>query len=304
MILSYQKVEILNQQPGEVGMKKHIERAARTCYKSEDKTTDDSYERIFKMLCDNEHLAALEHGTVYLFAPIDCSTFELISFYQHNPYSRVALSDTYAYITTNYRVIHENKRYTDLYFRVDKPTEFHEKRVTVKFIADISVTREANRHRVNSMCEESTIYCNYSRDKFGGEVSISVPVWLTSADIAKAAETICPVNSIVICDPVEVASGLVNGRYEDWGPIEVWLAANIMAEFFYMQLIKKGWTAKQARTVLPLDTKSELIHTAFVDDWQHFFKLRCAEAHPQIKDLAIKLRNIFIENKLIKPIND
>lgn len=298
MILTYQTVELNDQAPGLIGLKKHVELAARTCYKSEDKITEDSYERIFKMLCENEHLAALEHGTVYMFVPIDCSTFGLIAFYKENPYSAVVLSDTYAYITTNYRVIHEHKRFDDLqYMLEDGPLEFHKKRVTAWFYADISVTREANRHRKNSICEESTIYCNYSKDKFGGELRVSTPVWLTPFDTTRANQRIT--GHHIPATGLEVCKAIHEGKDSHWGPVEYWLAANIMAEFFYLKLIEKGWKAKQARTILPLDTKSELVHTAFIDDWKHFFKLRCKEAHPQIKALANKLQDLFYERKYI-----
>jgi hypothetical protein len=79
-----------------------------------------------------------------------------------------------AYITTNLRVLQENGWLDDLKYLCE-PTEFHEKRLSVKVITDIGVTREFNRHRTFSIVEQSTRYCNFSKDKFGNELTFIIP---------------------------------------------------------------------------------------------------------------------------------
>lgn len=151
--------EIWEQSPGEIGIYKQIERAGRVCYKSEDRLTEDSYVKFVNMLKSHAHGAMLEHGTVYLKAPFNIPEDLLINSYSKNPYSKIHLSkdNKTAYITTNYRVLIENGWLGDLKYLCE-PTEFHEKRITVHFTTDIGVSREANRHRVDSIAEQSTRY--------------------------------------------------------------------------------------------------------------------------------------------------
>lgn len=137
-------VEIIQQEPGMIGALKHIEKVGRNCYKSEDKITEDSHVRFVDMLIEHGHLAMLEHATIYLTIPLEKET--LIDMYERNPYSRVVKpkKDTYAYITTNSRVIIENDWQCDLEYMVPAPTK-HAKRITVKFTTQIAISREFNR---------------------------------------------------------------------------------------------------------------------------------------------------------------
>lgn len=156
-------------------------------------------------------------------------------------------------------------------------------RVTVHFSTQIAVSREANRHRVNSMAEQSTRFCNYSKDKFGGEISINKPSWI---------ETDSFVHSLSY-DPMNMLD-----------PVEVWWAANAYAEACYMRLLQLGWKPEQARVILPLDTNTELVHTAFVSDWLHFFDLRAlnktGKAHPDMVAVAKPLYEEFKKRGYIK----
>lgn len=131
--------EIYEQGPGLEGIYEAIERAGRTCYKSqrpEGLTAKDFVDRMIK----SQHHAMLEHGTVCLKIPaINRSTER----YKHNPYSRYVdeAVDRYAYITTNYRVLVENGWLDDLQYLCE-PTEFHERRVTVRFTTDRGVSHK------------------------------------------------------------------------------------------------------------------------------------------------------------------
>jgi thymidylate synthase (FAD) len=265
--------EILEQAPGIQGIKKQIERAGRTCYKSEDKITDTSCEEFVNRMVNSGHGAMLEHGTVYLQIPfkyIDVSfkleipiIEDLVSKYTENKYSQCVTINHVAYITTNYRVLVENGWLDDLQYQCE-PTEYHEKRITVKFICDRGVSHEFVRHRVFSFAQESTRYCNYSKDKFGNEITCILPPWELDGSYLEFEEDLKVLESI------------------------------------YFKWLKKGWKAQEARYFLPTGIKTELVMTGFISDWEHFFKLRChSTAHPQARELAIPLKETFIEKGYI-----
>ena len=136
--------EIIEQQSGEVGMLKHIEAQGRTAWKSEDRITDDSYIKFNEMLKGVNHGSVLEHGTIYLYLPVDEDGIETVyNKYFINKYSKV---NKFSFVTTNYRVLVENNWLDDLKYQCE-PTEFHEKRVTVRFVCDRGVSHEFVRHR-------------------------------------------------------------------------------------------------------------------------------------------------------------
>lgn len=135
------------------------------------------------------------------------------------------------------------------------------------------------RHRVFSFAQESTRYCNYSRDKFGNELTFILPPWVRHDDFGgvRPAEE----------DDVNMAEYLfIQHMYR--------------VEDDYLSLINRGWTAQQARDVLPNSIKTELVMTGFISDWEHFFELRDAQsAHPQARELAKPLHEEFINKGLI-----
>ena len=128
--------------------------------------------------------------------------------------------------------------------------------ITVKFICDRGVSHELVRHRLASYCQESTRYCNYSKDGFGREITVIRPVFL--------------------------AEGTPGWLY--------WKVACRMAEKSYFELLDWGCTPQEARAVLPNSLKTEVVMTANLREWRHFFKLRTAPAaHPQMREVAIPL---------------
>lgn len=186
---------------------------------------------------------------------------------------KVKTDDKYAYVTMNYRHIIENGWTDDLKY-ICEPTEYHAKRVTVKFIMDRIGSQSFCRHRVFSFAQESTRYCNYSKDKFDNEVTYIVPCW---------------------CDKIED---------RDWSnptPADVMYDSLLRGERNYLILLNQGWKPQQARAVLPNALKTELVMTGFVSDWKHFFDLRAVGTtgapHPQAKELALPLLNEFITRK-------
>ena len=236
------------------------------------------------------HSAMLEHGTVYLESHVKDPSIvgedeyhnqqalfnKLIDKYITNKYSIVKVNHYYdtAFITTNYRVLVENEWLDDLKY-LCKPTSFHEKRTTVKFICDRGVSHEFVRHRVFSFAQESTRYCNYTKDKFNNELTFIIPCWIK--DLKEDSY-------YAYCE----YHNLKNDASKRW--FDICMAA----EFVYTNLIEKGWKPQEARTILPNSLKTELIMTGFNDDWENFFELRCApNAHPQAKELADMLKDKF-----------
>ena len=306
------KVEIWEQPKGIEGIYKQIERAGRVCYKSEDHITEDSAEPFVERMIASKHYAMLEHGTVYLSIPHNNKTEPLIDELLVNRFTKVLFLDTKYdsyYFSTNLRVLIEKdmwdvcKKYVCDF---DKRFFHGDRRVTVHFTTQIAVSREANRHRVNSMAEQSTRFCNYSKDKFDGEIAINTPTWINDIfdeDISFGGSDSFS-GTQRFRNPylfMELAKNVYEGKASD---IENWIFANFAAERAYMNLINNGRSPQEARVVLPLDTNTELVHTAFVSDWMHFFDLRAlnktGKAHPDMIKVAKPLYEEFKRRGYIK----
>lgn len=177
---------------------KHIEKCGRTCYKSENKITDESAAKMARTLIKNGHEAMIEHFSI-----------------------------------------------------------------TVKFICDRGVSHEIVRHRLASFAQESTRYCNYSKDDFGTEITVIKPMFLEE--------------------------GTTGFNY--------WASACRVAEIAYFDLLNWGCTPQEARSVLPNSLKTEVVVTTNLREWRHFFNLRAlgttGKPHPQMKELALPLLNEF-----------
>lgn len=311
MKLINQSAEFLPQEAGLSGIYKQIELAGRTSYLSWDKMTDDSAKKFVDMLIKSKHLSVLEHGTVYLtyWYPRSVSEEEglywekpevkiatgLFYKYKDNPYSKqICLNPVFSQppyghhnainITTNLRVLQENGWLDDLKYLCE-PTEFHEKRLSVRLTTSIDITRESNRNRASSPTEESTRYCNYSKGKYGSSISIGVPSWIDEKEIPTYKGLI------------GFADDISNGRTDRWNDLDWWCFANLACEKSYMMLLEKGWTPQKARKVLPLDTKSEIVYTAFESDWRDWFDKRLfgktGEPHPDMLVLANLIKQEF-----------
>ena len=292
--------EILEQLPGLEGMYKQIELAGRTCYKSEDKITEDSAKEFVDRMIKSGHGAMLEHGTIYLFANwYPHAAGSPLSKYKDNKFSRFNKNNNGNYVTTNLRVLVENNWMEDLQY-ICEPTEYHERRHTVKFICDRGVSHEFVRHRVFSFAQESTRYCNYSKDKFGNEITCILPPWLSENDLPKGFGYTSDDWGSLICEFYYEATE--KGKSEGFNiePVRNFVFALQTSEQLYFSLLKEGWKAQEARSVLPNALKTELVMTGFESDWKHFFELRCpGSAHPQARELAIPLQEKFKELKWV-----
>lgn len=178
------------------GMLARIERAGRTCYKSENLITETTAPAFALMLLDRKHEAMIEHGGV----------------------------------------------------------------ITVRFIVDRGISHELVRHRLASYAQESTRYCNYTKGKFGDELTFIKPFFW-------------PENSLAY---------------------KVWAKQCLDAEISYRYLISLGATPQEARSILPNSLKTEVVMTANPREWRAFFSLRTPEsAHPQMREVTIPLLKEF-----------
>lgn len=312
MRLIKQGFEIIEQPSGLEGMYKMIEMAGRTCYKSEDKITETSAKEFVDRMIKSGHGAMLEHGTVYLEAETKLVNYYIhpedgedeeynpLEKYYNNKYSYVNIGeDDNLYVTTNLRVLVENGWLDDLKYWCE-PTEYHEKRYTVKWIIDRVTGESFLRHRVFSFARESTRYCNYSKDKFGNEITFIIPCWLDVLEgkytnIAKQSNEDGEYKQIMVHENNTNAYPLTTtpeGRF-------LWNC--YWDEHDYFDLLNYGWKPQQARQVLPFSVSSPLVMTGFASDWLHFFDLRCdSHAHPQAREIATALKEEFIKRKYIK----
>lgn len=208
---------------------KKIERVGRTCYKSEDKITEDSAAKFISGLVKRQHEAMLEHASM-----------------------------------------------------------------TVKFIVDRGVSHEMVRHRMASFAQESTRYCNYSKDKFGGEITFIEPLWFQDGSFEKAKSSVLRMKNgdmtLEEWDKCHKDKELMNKIWEYMG----WYDSCSDAELQYKDFIDKyHWTPEMARSILPNSLKTEVIVTANMREWRHILNLRAAgttgKPHPQIAEVMVPL---------------
>ena len=275
---------------------KKIEKCGRVCYKSEDKITEDSAEKFVASIIKRGHEAVLEHAS-FIFK-VSRSVYEdlrgKVNFVEnHYPvklYLRFTDSEGYI-VSGNVRAWRDFFRFSGVppymndfveanpilfpEFKSDSPFNLeggewsirqistneivstyqrlvHED-VSVKFICDRGISHEIVRHRPASFCQESTRYCNYSKDGFGGEITVIKPMSFDCSD----------------------------------SPYRIWKRSCENAETAYFDLLEEGCTPQEARDVLPNSLKTELIMTAPLMEWCHFFNLRMSPAaHPQMQEVA------------------
>lgn len=288
MKLIRQSFEILEQKDFSlIGIKKFIERCGRVCYKSEDRITDDSYEKFVNMLVKRDHARPLEFGTVHLKISsgmlFDKFLQDLIDYELYNPtWIKYKKLPEYTYITTNYRhylQIIKKCPYIAEYF-TEQDNCYYPSRYTVHMVLSRGIMDEFRTHVGLSHLAESTRYCNYSKDKFDNQITFIQPSWII------LDKEIAPINELC----------LLSGQYDRENPNLRYLASLVDDNYAYVLLLNKGWTPQQAREVLPLSVKSELISCGFKDAWENFFYRRCAnDAHPMAREIAISLQKRFKE---------
>ena len=275
---------------------KKIEKCGRVCYKSEDKITEDSAEKFVANIIKRGHEAVLEHAS-FIFQ-VSYNVYEDLrekvmfveDLYPVKMYLRFTDSEGYI-VSGNVRAWRDFFRFSGVPpymndFVEANPILFPEfmsvfpsnlegekwsirqistndlvstyqrlvhEDVSVKFICDRGISHEIVRHRPASFCQESTRYCNYSKDGFGGEITVIKPMSFDCSD----------------------------------SPYRIWKRSCENAETAYFDLLDEGCTPQEARDVLPNSLKTELIMTAPLMEWCHFFNLRMSPAaHPQMQEVV------------------
>lgn len=304
MKLIKQSFEILEQKDFSlVGIKKFIERCGRVCYKSENRITDTSYEKFVNMLESRGHDRPLEFGTVHLKLTLNAldlfqETAVVSKMFNHQWIQWDIEEDSedneyYAYMTTNYRyylALLNEAPWLSKYLN-SNDNKFYPKRYTVHFIISRGIMDEFRTHVSLSHLAESTRYCNYSKDKFDNQITFIKPCWLDMHDTDEGREVTRNWNFDILDGCSIIAE---EGEFDD--ARDAFLTSLNVAEHCYLELLQKGWTPQQAREVLPLSVKSELISCGFKDAWDNFFYRRCAkDAHPMAREIATKVRDEFNE---------
>ena len=301
MKLIRQSFEILEQKNFTIeGIKRFIERCGRVCYKSEDRITDTSYEKFVDMLINRGHSRPLEFGTIHIKLPLgllDCFKSLLLNSYTYSDqWIKYWVCLPYCYITINYRYYLQMKEiipWLDKFIdesNEEKDIQCYPKRYTVHFIINRGIMDEFRTHVGLSHLAESNRYCAYNKDKFGNEVTFIIPNWINlEYDIIETNDV--GNNSVIDEDGIEQLF------YNDEDlKTSGFLYAMQYVETAYLRLLKEGCTPQQAREVLPLSVKSELISCGFKDAWDNFFYRRCDKAaHPMAREIALSLQEKFKE---------
>lgn len=290
---------------------KHIARCARVCYQSTPKDngeTDYSFlvRTLFRGVEPEDintkdlvkyHLSVCEHSTVHLKYPLFMPRAAAqATRFIHNQYSRTREHEGYIYVTTNMRVLIEHHWMDELEFIDNTPNcPYYMPRTTICFITDIGASRELNRHRVNSVSEESTRYCAYDKDKFGNGITVAKLPWIPDVDPTDEGHDY---NEGFFNDNEVFDNNVIEEQYTDnWTAVDWFFYGLQVCDLVYRKTRELGWTAQQAREILPLNTKTQVVHTAFVDDWNHYIDLRSngvsGVPHPMAKELADKVDDLI-----------
>lgn len=309
-------VEVLEQESGIIGMYRFIERAGRIAYKTEDKMTDDSWQRFLKMLKERGHWAVFNQGTVYLrFNPSkEMEAWKKLK--ETKPWTKWTKDADWVNVTTNFRVILQLdlSDFMEKYWEDPDPSFY--RRVGSHWICSRSTSHQLVRHRIFCPLQESQRYCNYSKDKFGNELTYILPQWIyrVREDIGNTIDPVTyePRNWILrldgerLWDELTLWDRTVAGRDNMWKAIEKEYMAELTAGDGEKLL------PEEARGILPNDAKTELIMTGYVGDWFYeppidspekagFFFLRCApDAQSDIRILAQSLKEQMCNNGIDK----
>lgn len=249
----------------------HIANCAKICYATTN-TKVSSKNFVENILIKNKHLSMLRHATIYLVYKIDENIQDITYKFEYNKYIERIVYANYMYFIANGQSIYELLRdniitidFIKNHIITDLPEPLKEyKRFTFVCLTQISTSREFNRVSPNNIAERSTRYCNYSKDKFGNQITICKPHFYNnlSHDERKAFD---------------------NRLEED--------------EYAYIKRIQKGWKPEDARELLPLCTATEVAYTYSVKEWRQILNLRyygtTGKPHPNAKIIATYIKDIL-----------
>lgn len=169
--------------------------------------------------------------------------------------------------------------------------------ITVEFVCDRGVSHEEVRHRLQAISQESTRYCNYSKDKFGNEIAVITPFFFDSESscdtLVELPQSMFSGNGLPRFNLLyDSGKGYAETEVE-LNKFDVWFLSMQMSEWAYLTLLKMGATPQEARSVLPNSLKTELVCTANVREWKLILNTRAVGAtgtpHPQMLEIMIPL---------------
>ncbi len=301
---------------------KAIELAGRVCWKSEDKIGEGTAEKFVRMIMDKRHDAVIEHGNFIL--SVDSDFYEEVLKIEDRQYIRMScdLRGNGCLISGNPRAFRDFCSRPDIASRLQRilavelskttPLLFDDttryshhlssedtKHIGIvelfentdslsiseklkhqvasyKIICNRGVTHEIVRHRPFSYAQESTRYCNYK-----GGVAFIIPPWVKDISCGEyAIEWEDKLGRCTNHTPINISAGEDAESYR-------WFWAKALSERDYTRAVEGGWIAQQARGHLHIDVKTEIVVTGNLQQWMHFFKLRCSKkAHPQMQEVA------------------
>lgn len=301
--------EVLSQGPSFDDGLRMIENIGRTCYKSFDKMTEDSFHGFVDRMVKSEHYAMLEFFTVYLeVSSLDPGYKDIVKFYEGNRFSKIITKYYHdklvSYITTNYRVIIENGRESDtVYF--SSPKDYHRKRYTVRLYCSRSTSHECVRSRLASFAQESQRYVLYTKERFGGELTFIIPdkIYRIRDEVAKYIDPLTGESREYLKELK--GEKLVNELICIDRGVSCWYDSMKRDEEDYKYLtLEEEWAAEDARDILPNACRTVLNICMFDCDWVHFFNLRSlgttGRPDPNMKKLVDPILEEFIDKDYIK----
>lgn len=308
MKLIRQSYEILGTPKSLYEAWEFVAKAARNCYQSEKSKPDESEEQFCRRVLlkgkdttsmsktemEQFHLSPFEFGVVYLTITLPRKAWnkEIVDKYYKNPHSKCNNTfddfDYTYYITTNLRVILENHWESDLIY-AGKPTEHHIRSCCFRIITNIGILGELRTHEYAlSFTAESTRFCNYSKGKFGGEVTYILPKWVENESY-----------SDYLCIE-DTGHWDANTFYRlPYQPVIISAALGGLqtAERHYLTLLEQGWTPQQASLVLPKATKTTIMMCGYEEELEHVFHLRAdgvsGPPHPQMTEIMKPMYNDY-----------
>jgi len=257
-----------------------IEYAGKICYKSENNITKDSSNKFINKLINNKHFSVLEHSWElriypYLTIPTDSKFLNYLKMPHGLGY--IVAGNIRAFNEWDFLGKHDfNYPTEEIIEYIIHKCRWDMLSATVIFITNRGISHELVRHRTASFSQESTRWCNYSKDKFENNLTFIIPLWAYN----------------------EIKEDTYKGNEEFVSnEIQIWFDAMSNAEISYLNLINAyNFKPDRARAVLPNDLKTEIVITANLAEWKHIFELRGTQechSHEQMKELMIPLHENF-----------
>ena len=311
MRIVYPNVEHLKIDETKTLHPEHLLKCARITHAANEST--EANFQLIKLLYNKQHYSVFRHVPHYYILnkskniPLNLET--LLHAYQitNNPFINIKTENELIFVSTNEHFLIDNPSLTKLLNDYEVTPEVFYKEGPIDLVyysfkctTQISTTRELNRVSPNAICEESTRYCNYSKDKFDGQVAVCIPHWfkfkwdIKTINVNADYKLVSDVKEIYVND-IEI----LNDEYDRFAALK-YILDMIYDERDYLDLLEKGLKPEDARGKLPLDTASNVIYTYTLNQWRNIINLRyfgdTGRPHPNAKIIAGKIYDILSTN--------